>query len=422
MLKHTYFLTKQLNSKKLFHYILIVTMIFFTDAILSFWLPTYLQDTFSSALVMGLIIGFSSVIGLITDFLFPQIFHDLKEKTALKLTLFFQTIFIGLLFLSLQFPYWWIFILAVSAWGLYFEFISFANKIYVADHISKKLYTNVWAEIDFGKSFAYLLGPLIASILLSRGNIQVLLASFATLSTAQLLLSFFSSSSSKSSEIKELKEVKKTPKVILEPKLEFNHWISLIKNAWPIILLSFLLTFIDATFWTSGAVFAEKIISDYPYAVFMIPLYIAPMLLSQIIMMKKEINFAKEKKATLLLLGASIMLFLLGKMPIGSSILIASFGIGLLISFAFPLIESTYSDLESRMGIHKKHLIGLSTSTGSIAYIIGPILAGFISQKFGEQTTFSLVGGIVFIASIFIMIFNYKKITIPQKEITNWDK
>jgi len=417
MLKHTSFLTKQLGSKKLFHYILIITMIFFTDAVLSFWLPTYLQNTFSSALIMGLIIGFSSVVGLITDFLFPQIFPDLKEKAALKFTLFFQTVFTGFLFLSLQFPYWWIFILAVSAWGLYFEFVSFANKIYVANHVPKKLYTNVWAEIDFGKSFAYLIGPLIASILLSRGNIHVLLASFGALSTAQLLLSFFSSSPSKSSKNKE----KQSTKAILEPKLEFNRWISLIKNAWPVVSLSFLLTFIDATFWTSGAVFVEKIISQYEYAIFIIPLYVAPMLLSQIIMMKKEINFAKEKKATLLLLGGSIMLLFLGIVPIGIGLLIASFGIGLLISFAFPLIESTYSDLEHRMGVHKKHLIGLATSTASVAYIVGPIFAGLISQQFGEQTTFALVGGIVCITSILIMIFNYKKITIPQKEISNWN-
>ena len=115
------------------------------------------------------------------------------------------------------------------------------------------------------------------------------------------------------------------------------------------------------------------------------------------------------------------MLLFLGIVPIGIGLLIASFGIGLLISFAFPLIESTYSDLEHRMGVHKKHLIGLATSTASVAYIVGPIFAGLISQQFGEQTTFALVGGIVCITSILIMIFNYKKITIPQKEISNWN-
>jgi MFS family permease len=412
MLKHTFFFTKQNSTRKLFHYILIVTIAFFADAILAFWLPTYLQNTFSSATIMGGIIACSSVVGIITDFLFPQLFPDIHEKKALNFTLFFMTIFIGLLMLSLQFPYWWIFILAVSAWGIYYEFLGFANRIYVTDHVSKKLYTNVWAEIDFGKSFAYLIGPIMAGILLTGGNFSVLIAALLIMLAAQLLLSFFVD---KKEEKKE-----KSIKTEIRPALEIKYWLTLSKKIWPIISLSFLVTAIDATFWTSGAVFSEKIIHDYPMAILIMPLYMAPMLIAQIILIKKEINVGKEKKTAMLLMGSGILLFLMGSVDVGYKLLLTTFGIGFLSAFSFPLIESLYSDLENRMGVHKKHLMGLSSSIFSLAYVIAPITAGFVSDRFGEQKTFSYLGVIVGITALMILIFNRKKIIIPQKEVSTW--
>ncbi|MFZ5437989.1 MAG: MFS transporter [Patescibacteria group bacterium] len=415
MLKHTFFLAKNQSSQKLLHYILIVTIVFFADAILAFWLPTYLDLTFSSSMIMGLIISFSSVVGLATDFLFPQLFPSISEKKTLNFTLFFLAGFIGLLMLSLQFPYWWIFILAVSSWGIYYEFLTFASKMYVSEHVNKKLYTNAWAEIDLGKSFAYLLGPIVASILLVRGNFSVIIASLIALILAQLLLSFFKENN------KETKEPDKTQPIAIQPAMELSHWVSLGKKVWPVILLNFLTTSIDATFWTTGAVFAEKTVASYPLAIFIMPLYMAPMLIAQVILIKKGININKEKKATLLLIINALLLIILGSIQVGHGVLLTTFAIGLLVSFAYPLIESSYSDLEERMGIHKKHLIALSSSIYSLAYIIAPITAGFIGDLFGEQKSFSYLGIMVGFFAVITLILNRKKITIPQKEITTWD-
>ncbi|MCC6711533.1 MAG: hypothetical protein IT416_04265 [Candidatus Pacebacteria bacterium] len=416
MLKHSSFLFKNNKSQKLLHFILTLTTIFFADAVLAFWLPTYLQNTFSSALIMGIIISFSSVVGIITDFFFPQIFPEISEKKTLKFTLFFQSIFVGLLILSLQFPYWWVFILAVAAWGIYFEFLAFSSKIFVSDHVAKQAYTNVWAEISLGKSFAYLTGPIVASILIANNNFSVLMASFFAILTAQLLLSFFKD---KKVEI-ETKITPENEEINLEPKMELNHWWTLTKKIWPIILLSYTITTIDATFWTSGTVLTEKIIGDFPLAIFLMPLYMAPMILAQIILIKSGINQEKERKATILLLINSILLFIFGQSPVGINLLIMVFFIGLNTALSFPIVESLYSELEERMGIHKKHLISLSSSTYSLAYILAPISAGLLSQLFGEQKTFSYLGIFVCLISLFILIFNKKKIIIPQQEINTW--
>lgn len=411
MLKQTLFLVNN-KSQQLFHFIIIIIAAFFTDAILAFWLPSYIQSTFSSALIMGAIISFSSVVGFITDFFFPQLFPNIHEKKTLRLTLFFQAVFVGLLILSLQLPLWWVFILAVSAWGVYFEFLSFSSKIYVSEHISKKLYTNTWANIDLAKSFAYLLGPIVAGILVETNNFSVLIVALLSVLVAQLLLSIFED------KIKHPEKVEEAPSI--EPKLELKHWLELGKKVWPVILSSFLITTIDATFWTSGTVLEEKILGEFPLAIFIIPLYMAPMLLAQIILSKNNLNQNKEKTTNILLLINALLLITFSKLPIGYGLLVATFCIGFVTSLSYPIIESLYSDLEDRMGIHKKHLIGLSSSIYSLAYIITPLTAGLISQLFGEQETFQYLGIFVGLTALLILIFNKKKITIPQKEIDTW--
>jgi len=415
MLKQTLFLVNN-KSQQLFHFIIIIMAAFFTDAILAFWLPSYIQTTFSSALIMGAIISFSSVVGFMTDFFFPQLFPNIHEKKTLRLTLFFQAIFVGLLILSLQLPLWWVFILAVSAWGVYFEFLSFSSKIYVSEHISKKLYTNTWANIDLAKSFAYLLGPIVAGILVENSNFSVLIVGLLAILVAQLLLSIFED------KIKhpEQEAPESAPKI--EPKLELKHWLELSKKVWPIILSSFLITTIDATFWTTGTVLEEKILGEFPLAIFIIPLYMAPMLLAQIILSKNQLNQNKEKITNILLIINALILIIFSRLPIGYGLLVATFCIGFVTSLSYPIIESLYSDLEDRMGIHKKHLIGLSSSIYSLAYIITPLTAGLISQLFGEQETFQYLGIFVGLTAILILIFNRKKITIPQKEIDTWQE
>jgi MFS family permease len=74
------------------------------------------------------------------------------------------------------------------------------------------------------------------------------------------------------------------------------------------------------------------------------------------------------------------------------------------------------------MGREEKHLIGLSRSTISIAYIVGPVLAGFIASQVGERMTFSVVGTVVIVVAIFLLLTTPRKLKLPQEEIAKWDK
>jgi MFS family permease len=92
----------------------------------------------------------------------------------------------------------------------------------------------------------------------------------------------------------------------------------------------------------------------------------------------------------------------------------------ILSGFAYPLVDAVYTDIVARMGRERKHLIGLSGSTFSLAYIVGPIVAGFIAQLVGEQQTFVVVGFGAALVNFVLLFITPKKLKIPTAEIHAW--
>ena len=92
------------------------------------------------------------------------------------------------------------------------------------------------------------------------------------------------------------------------------------------------------------------------------------------------------------------------------------------LSISYPLTDAVYSDILSRMGRERKHMLGLSSSTVSLAYIVGPALAGWIASMVGERMTFSVLGIGVFLISVILLLVTPKKIKLPQTEIEGWNR
>lgn len=66
-------------------------------------------------------------------------------------------------------------------------------------------------------------------------------------------------------------------------------------------------------------------------------------------------------------------------------------------------------------------MVGLSGSTLSVAYIVGPIIAGLISQFVGEKNTFVVMGIVLTLVSLCLLVVTPKKLRLPQAEIKTWD-
>jgi len=94
---------------------------------------------------------------------------------------------------------------------------------------------------------------------------------------------------------------------------------------------------------------------------------------------------------------------------------------GTFLAMAWPLIDAVYTDLVARAHKGRKHIMGMSAATYSMAYVIGPILSGGLAGKYGELKNFAIIGGGVVIVGIVLLLTTPKKLMLPQVEMRDWE-
>ncbi len=62
--------------KRVVAFLIILFFVLLSDAVLSDWVPGYLQNVLGSPLKMGLMMALSSVVGFVMDLIFPQLLRE----------------------------------------------------------------------------------------------------------------------------------------------------------------------------------------------------------------------------------------------------------------------------------------------------------------------------------------------------------
>lgn len=361
---------------------------------------------------MGLIMGFSALAGLGTDFILPQIMRNTTVKKLMISAVFTSLAFSLLLLAAIKMPILAILLGAMAAWGIYYELINFSNHQLVATYVPRYGHASAWGWIMMFKSTAMFIGPMLAVWLISFSAQKLVL--FASSFT---LIALFIALSAKRHHDRPL-EVELHH---INFGAELKKWMSLSKHVWQILILSLTLGIIDSVFWTTGTVWSESLSQHSFWGGMLLPFYSLPSIPLGLFLAKKKILSGKKKSAELLTLTAGLALMFLAFTNSLTGILLIILLSSILLSIAFPLADAVYSDIIARMGKQDQHLIGLSNSTFSVAYIIGPILAGLIAQFFGEQKTFAVLGLGVTLVSAFLLLTTPKKLKLPQAEIKEWE-
>ncbi|HET7098782.1 MAG TPA: MFS transporter, partial [Patescibacteria group bacterium] len=389
---------------RLLSFSLTLFFIFLGDAILSFWVPNLLQDALGDSVKMGLVISFSSVIGLGMDLIFPQLIRGITVKRLVTFGATTSILFSVILLTSLKLPLILIFLIAMAVWGVYYEFFGFAEQQFIADTLPLRMHSSGWAFYGVFKNLAYFLGPLIAAWVVIKAEwAPPIFAIFFAL--IGLVVIFFFKKTHERPFSFSVKEVNLWQ--------EIKHWRLLIKYVWPMVVLSLVLGLIDSTFWTTGTVLTERLARENIFGGFFIPLYQLPSLFMGLVLARMTVFNGKKRLAMKFLLVSGIFLTILGFVNSIYLILLSVLASSILLAVAFPLVNGIYSDIIARMGVERKHLIGLSNSSISIAYIIGPALAGIISNLVGEEKTFSVMGAITILVAVTLLILTPKKIRLP---------
>lgn len=398
---------------KLFLFSLTLFLLRIADGIISFWAPNQIQSVLNNSLYMGLIISFQSIVGLLADLIFPRLLRTTKARYLVLGAILVSASTSLFLFSTTIQPFILIILLTMALWGIYYELIGFANYQFIGSVIPAHMRSGAWAVNGVFINLAYFIGPLVAAPLLLLGNLQteILILSFLLVS----LVFLFVNRSHHDGEVQiDLKDV--------NPWAELKHWFTLSKHIWPVIIISILLGFIDSTFWTTGAVWTEKLSEVTSWGTLFLPLYQLPAIFLGFIIARMGIYQGKKILCEKFLILAGLFLAALAVSSMVFWQLAMVFLSATALAVCYPLIEGVNSDLVARMRSEKNDIIGLTSSVINLSYIIWPPIAGLIALKVGERLTFSVVGVFAVLVGTFLLFVTPKKLRLPQEEIKTWGK
>ncbi len=379
---------------------------------MSFVSPIYIEDQVNDTLLMGIIFSFSSVVGVICDFIFPKIFQNQPHFFFLKTTII----------TALAFPFTFIFIpqhlvtllVAMAVWGIYYELQMFSSFHFINTYVNLHDHTKAWGIIQALQSSAYALAPLLAIKLLDKGFKPVFSSVFFFLGIAifgALLFKYLFVKKDTHNLASGLHPIKKSW------ASEFKIWKVLLKKVWPLYILQLLINSMDASFWTIGTLFTEQLSDKHYLGNFFIPAFIAPSVFVGFVLGKVTFPFGK-KRAALICSAIAGMLFMtfyfLQYIPL---LIGTTFFASLFLSIASPYIRATFEDYVGRLGNNSNDMIGLQASSTSLGFIIGPIVASYLAQVFDIQKAFALIGGSLAIVAVLLLFVTPKKIKMPKNEL-----
>jgi len=403
----------QVNPNKFRILVFLVPVFFFylNENVISLTYPIVGELLLNSAFYIGIIISLTSIIGILCDFFFPQIFKatDWKQQFIMGMIL---AIFLNItLSNSMHTGSVPLLILAGLLWTLYYEFCAFAINNYLAVSEKSNNFVYDWSLISIVYNVAAIIGPILASFIIEDFFLVLLI--FQSVSLVSIFIVGYITR----------KEIKMTPKSKIKSTLNLfkglEIWKVLVPKVLPLILFSIGIGIIDSTYWTIGGLYASQIFKNNDLSWITIVMYSIPFIFGSIIMAK--LNMKKFKKLTSqIFLAINAVLLLIFFIPdinpfIAMGIILVS---SFFLALAAPLNDAAFSDLLTRLNEKMEHLVGIKKISYSIAYIIGPVLSGYLTENFGFQNTFAIIGLGLLVLAVTLLSITPKKIRLPQTELS----
>lgn len=356
----------------------------------------------------------SSVIGIACDFLIPIVFPKYGWKFQIIVGIILAITFPIATAIGDVFSMVWLFVIAVMLWGIYYEFIMFAQQSFIVEEEKEATYSHNWSIIEILTDIVEILGPIIGALLLVRGVFayasSVVLVEILALIFA-LLLIFVNKTTQGArprSNIKSYFGVFKELKV----------WRILSKKVYIILIMSVIVEIVYAGFATFSGIYGEKLIKnpDWDWAI-MVGATL-PYVLGSFVVFRLNIRKGKKRLSQIAIVTAGLILaslvFFNDKLI---PILVIVFLSNLVMSLCWPLDDAIYSDLQKRLGKKGIHLIGLSQASYSIAYIIAPTFIGLLADNVGFANSFAIIGGISAVLGIILLVVTPRKIRLPHQQL-----
>lgn len=385
------------------------------ENMISLLFPLVSERIVNSALLIGAIISGTTIISILCDFIFPQILKASNWKQQFVIGILIAILLNTTLYHSLNTSDVYLLILSGLLWSLYYEFCAFAVNNFLAVSEKGNNFSYDWGLISVVYNITSIIGPILASFV--ANDFFVFLLGFELMALIGIV--FLGLISPKAEEEVHKSKLKQTIDLMKELKI----WELLIPKVLPLFVFSIVIGMIDSFYWTIGALFAEDLFQREDLTFVPIVIYSVPFIFGGLIIAKINLKKYKKKISQLMLFIAGLVMslfFFIDHNSIGSILLIIISS--LFLALAGPLNDAAYSNLLQRLGKNMEHLVGIKKMSYSIAYLIGPVFAGFLGQFFGYGMSFGVLGIIAIIVSLTLILTTPRKLILPQQEIVTITK
>lgn len=410
---------RELVDKDFFRFLLPLFFILLADSLLSYAFPVIINEKIGSSFALGIIMAASSVVGVGMDLLIPRYLNNRGWKTYLFVAIaisFLYPIFIliGDVFMPVLF-----FLFGSIVWGIYFEFISFAEQGYIIDEEPVKDVSTDWGIVYVLWQIGSLISPIIGAVLIS---ISVLYFSLTVvfIQTIALLLFYLAIVKYKNDTNKKRK-LKSHTHISIKLMKEISLLKLLTSKLFLVLLTSISANMIIALFWTVGGVMGEQLTGHESTSWIALFVFNLAILAGTVFLIINPINKNKEEITFALILSSSLLMSIFLFTNDINILFGLIFGLSISAAISVPLNESIFSDIAKRDDELELFITSLSRIGISFAYVMGPISAGVLGEFMSYKDVVGVFGVVTLIPLTYIY-FHRKKIRLPKKQLREFLK
>ncbi|MCA9386678.1 hypothetical protein KC669_01445 [Candidatus Dojkabacteria bacterium] len=391
--------------------------ILLADSILAYSFPIIVNNEVQSSIMLGIIMAVSSVIGIGMDLIIPKFFQKFTWKEFMILGIIVSigypiVIHIGTYSLSIL-----MFMLGSVIWGIYFEFLAFAEQSFLVEEEKRADYTKDWGIIYAIWQFTALLSPILAAFLLAQ-SILYFSVSIVAIQICALLICYFLILRIRQEAIEERnKKIRSHARTAIKFLTEISLFELLGSKILPVFLVGFFNTSLIALFWTIGGIYGEELTGSTENGWIILFLFNLGILLGTAFIIYRPINNNKMKSSQLFLMISALLLIPISFFQNKELIVLFIGLMSISISVVGPLNDSEFSDLAERNHDSEIYIMSLSRMMNSLAYVVAPLLAGILAEYVSYENVFSLFGVLIFLMTLFIYFRSPNKIRLPEKRI-----
>jgi MFS family permease len=410
-MRHTFTLGHR-QVPKIAVFILPLTLLLLSDSIMAYLFPIFTEQTLHSNTKMGLVMGFSSLVGFLFDLLTPKLFSKRSWGLMISLTIGTALLFPITTYLGIQTAHIAWFLVASAIWGIYFEFLFFSAQDFIVSEEPKRFFEKDQGLLSSAWQVTAILGPIIGGLLLTTSPTQFV---FVVI-TLQVIaygtyIAFFPHEAQK-----ELRKQRQDHALTVSLKKNITHTYHYITILFPLFILGFSNSLITSFFFTVGGLYGTQLATGIFPEWFLLIIFSFSGIVATLVAPHMRLQKPKHFSAIKFLCFSGIVLVGFTFLTNPFAIYVATALLGFLLLSSYFIVDVAYEEMGRLAGTDELFVFSTARVATSLAFTFGPVLVGYASDILGYQQAAGVFGVVIVCIALYLFKITPSTFTITKPQ------